>query len=51
MYDTTSKLTEEERKKFPYSKKQKKDLTGDGGVVIRITGEAKANGTRCRKVD
>ena len=27
--------------KFPYSKKQKTDLTGDGGVVIRITGRLK----------
>jgi FKBP-type peptidyl-prolyl cis-trans isomerase len=51
MHDSSSKLTEEEYKKFPYSKKQKKDLTGDGGVVIRITGEAKANGTLCQEGD
>ena len=37
--------------KFPYSKKQKTDLTGDGGVVIRITGRLKKKGTLCQDGD
>ena len=46
-----NKLTTEEIDKFPYSKREKQDLTGDGGVVIRITDKAKANGTRCQEGD
>ena len=37
--------------KFPYSNKQKTDLTGDGGVVIRITGRSKKKGTLCQDGD